>query len=460
MVRVFGHWFPSNTLFQMVFDLLLLGLCAVLGVAWLGRGEPHGVMAALPYALLFVLGMMAVNALLGLYRRDPDRSVVRTSVRVVFSFLLAAPMAYGVSGLVPGPAAWREETELAVLLALGVLVALRGYAVHGGFAPLLARRVLVLGTGAEAAVVEQSLRRSGPDVHVVGFYPVRSDEAMHVARERVLAPSPSLADAARRLEVDEIIVAVRERRSGAVPLRELLDCKLAGVRVLDLSSYFERALGQVRLDSLRASWLIFGEGFRKGPLRTVVKRLFDIVAAVLLLGLSWPLMLLSAILIVLESGLPIFYRQQRVGQGGRQFRVLKLRSMRSDAEQDGTPRWAARDDARVTRVGRALRRLRIDELPQLWNVLAGDMSLVGPRPERPHFVAQLTREIPFYAARHSLKPGITGWAQVRYRYGASVQDAAQKLQYDLYYVKNHTLFLDTVILFETVAVVLTGAGAQ
>ncbi len=216
----------------------------------------------------------------------------------------------------------------------------------------------------------------------------------------------------------------------------------------------------MRLDSLRASWLIFGDGFRQGVLRTVVKRLFDIVAASVLIVLALPLMLITAILIALEGGFPVLYQQERVGQGGRIFRVTKFRSMRTDAELDGKPRWAASNDDRVTRVGRVIRRYRIDELPQLFNVLKGDMSLVGPRPERPFFVDQLTREIPFYAARHSIKPGLTGWAQVRYHYGATLDDAAEKLQFDLYYVKNHSLFLDLVILFETVVVVITGEGAQ
>lgn len=444
----------------MVFDLVLPCLALVLTVAWLDRGDLRSVWVALPYVLLLTLGMMVVNTLLGVYQRDSDHSVARTLARVIVCFLLAAPMAYGMVSLVPRPAAWREELELAVLLALGVMVTMRGCVVHGGFAPLLSRHIMVLGTGAEAAMVGQSLMRLSPNVRIAGFYPVRSDEAIHVAHDRILTDNLSLADATRRFKVDEIIVAVRERRTDAVSIHELLECRLAGVRVLDLSSYFERALGQVRLDSLRASWLIFGEGFRQGLVRTVVKRLFDVIAATLLLGVFWPLMLLSALLIVLESGFPIFYCQERVGQGGRLFRVVKFRSMHSDAEHDGKPRWAACNDARVTRVGRVLRRLRIDELPQLYNVLKGDMSLVGPRPERPYFVTQLTREIPFYAARHSVKPGLTGWAQVRYRYGESVEDAAQKLQYDLYYVKNHTLFLDTVILFETVGVVLTGAGAR
>ena len=241
-------------------------------------------------------------------------------------------------------------------------------------------------------------------------------------------------------------------------MNDLLDCRLAGVRVLDLSSYFETALGQVRLDYLRASCLIFDEGFRHGMLRSTAKRATDICASVLLLVLCAPLMLVAALLIVLESGFPVLYRQERVGQAGKVFRIIKFRSMRVDAEGDGTPRWAASDDARVTRVGKIIRKLRIDELPQLVNVLKGEMSLVGPRPERPYFVEQLQRAIPFYAARHGVKPGITGWAQVRFRYGASIDDAGKKLQYDLYYVKNHSLLLDFIVLVETIGIVLLGKG--
>jgi sugar transferase (PEP-CTERM system associated) len=260
--------------------------------------------------------------------------------------------------------------------------------------------------------------------------------------------------------VDRIVVAVGDRRGGVLPLNQLLDCKLAGIKVLDFSSYFEQVFGQVRVDSLRASWLIFGEGFRQGTVRTSVKRAFDIVASLVLLLLAAPVMLITALLIAFESGVPILYRQERVGQGGRIFQVIKFSSMRNDAERDGKPRWATSNDNRVTRVGRTIRKLRIDELPQLFNVLKGDMSLVGPRPERPYFVEQLSEQVPFYGARHSIKPGVTGWAQVRYAYGASVEDSVQKLQYDLYYVKNHSLFLDLLIFVETIEVVLTGRGAQ
>lgn len=309
-------------------------------------------------------------------------------------------------------------------------------------------------------MVHQDLTRPlQRSVDVVGFLPVGGGERIEVEPREVLPPG-SLLDVVRNLRIDEVIVAVRERRGGVLSLRELLDCKLLGTRILDLSTFFERVQGQVRLDSLRASWLIYGDGFRQGWTRTFVKRCFDLVVGTALLLVAMPVMLVTALLIVLEDGAPIFYSQERVGRGGRPFRVIKFRSMRRDAEKDGKPRWASSNDDRVTRVGRFIRKLRIDELPQLFNVLNGDMSLVGPRPERPYFVDQLTQQIPFYAVRHCVKPGVTGWAQVRYQYGASVDDAAEKLQYDLYYVKNHSLILDTLVLFETVRVVLTGEGAH
>jgi len=227
-----------------------------------------------------------------------------------------------------------------------------------------------------------------------------------------------------------------------------------------VNTHFEKTLGQIRLGFANAGWLVFGDGFDQGLARTAVKRLFDVLCASFLIVLAAPVMVLAAIAIKLDSRGPVFYRQERVGLNGSTFQVAKFRSMRQDAEKDGQPRWASVQDDRVTRVGNFMRRMRIDELPQLFNVLSGAMSLVGPRPERPYFVEQLTEQIPFFAVRQSVKPGVTGWAQVRYQYGATVEDSIEKLQYDLYYVKNHTLFLDILILFETVAVVLTGKGAR
>ncbi|MEP6655975.1 MAG: TIGR03013 family XrtA/PEP-CTERM system glycosyltransferase [Betaproteobacteria bacterium] len=459
MVRLFSHWFPSNVVMQVAFDAILLFLTFMLAGIWLTRGDLPS-MELLPSALLFAVAMIALNSTVGLYRRDPYRTGIQTAARVVLSLLLAVPVAYAIFHLLPSGQGHQETLRFTAVAALAVLVGVRGFVAHRNDAPMFVRRVLVFGTGPEAASVEQSLRQSGPGMSIVGFYPVQNNETHAVVSERIFPDTMSLADTASVHDVHDLIVAVRERRGGALPLNQLLECKLSGVRVLDLSSYYERTLGQVRLDALHASWLIFGDGFRQGFLRTTVKRLFDIIASGLLVAIASPVMVLATLLVAIESGFPVLYRQERIGQAGRVFRVIKFRSMRTDAEDDGKPRWAAVNDERVTRVGRVLRKLRIDELPQLLNVLKGDMSLVGPRPERPFFVDTLTREIPFYAARHSVKPGVTGWAQVRYHYGSSVDDAVQKLQYDLYYVKNHTLFLDMLILFETVGVVITGKGAK
>jgi sugar transferase (PEP-CTERM system associated) len=456
LIKVFSHWLPSKTVYELLFDFFLV-VTMVLGAAWLDRDNAPALGTVALYAFAFALLTTALNRAIGFYHLDASRGLAHIVAIALVSFFLATPVAYAIFNELPTRDAPNRFLQVSALLALAAIVVIRIWAAHSSFMPVLARRVMVLGTGPEAKAVEQSLRPG--QFRVVGFYPLRGD-ATDVPPARLIPTDSPLVEIVRKLKVNEIIVAVGERRGGAMPLNELLECKLAGVRVLDLSSYFERALGQVRLDSLRASWLIFGDGFRQGLLRTIVKRIFDVAVAAILLVVTLPLMLITALLILLESGFPIFYRQERVGLAGRIIRVTKFRSMRTDAEVDGKPRWAASNDERVTRMGRFIRKYRIDELPQLVNVLKGDMSLVGPRPERPFFVEQLTQTTPFYAARHSVKPGLTGWAQVRYHYGATMDDAAKKLQFDLYYVKNHSLFLDLVVLFETVVVVVTGKGAQ
>jgi sugar transferase (PEP-CTERM system associated) len=348
----------------------------------------------------------------------------------------------------------------ALLGALVLMLINRVYVTHATPQSLMRQRVLIFGTGTRAKLVGHTLKKSDPNVDLVGYYASPNEVVTEVSAWGLLSPEKSLTDIVMEEQVDEIVVALSERRGGSMPLRELLDCKLQGVRVVDIATHFEKTLGQIRLDSVSAGWLIFGDGFNQGWVRATVKRIFDIVCALILIVVSLPIMLVAAVFILLESGGPIFYLQERVGLNGRLFNVVKFRSMRTDAEKDGKPRWATASDDRVTRVGKVIRKLRIDELPQLFSVLGGDMSLVGPRPERPFFVDKLTQEIPYFAVRQSVKPGVTGWAQVRYQYGATVEDAAEKLQYDLYYVKNHTLFLDLVVLFETVGVVLTGKGAQ
>jgi sugar transferase (PEP-CTERM system associated) len=321
-------------------------------------------------------------------------------------------------------------------------------------------RVLVLGTGSRVMKLAEYAQRNS-NHQVIGYIALQPSKH-YVPLQQVLpmAPEDSLLSVIEKYEIDQIVVAVRDRRGGGFPVRQLLECKMKGVKVTELPTFFEREYRQVMLESLNPSWMLLGDGFRQSALRNIMKRLFDLTVSGALLLLTLPIMLVAALWIYLESGLPVLYRQERVGQGGRIFTLFKLRSMKSDAEGDGTPRWARANDVRTTLVGRFIRKFRVDELPQIFNVFQGDMSFVGPRPERPFFVDRLAKQIPFYALRHSAKPGITGWAQVRYHYGASVDDAIEKLQHDLYYVKNHCTFLDIMILIATVEVVLWGKGAR
>jgi sugar transferase (PEP-CTERM system associated) len=326
----------------------------------------------------------------------------------------------------------------------------------------LKRRVLVLGAGERAESILSRLRRSADrrGFLLVGFVPM-SDSENAVPSEYRVCTGGSLKDFVEQNDIDEIVIAVDDRRRG-FPLDELLDCKMDGTEVIDILTFFEREIGKVRLDLLNPSWMIFSDGFAQDNLRESTKRSFDILAALILLLVGWPVMLLAALAIFIESGGKgsILYRQTRLGKNSESFQVLKFRSMKTDAEQDGKAQWAMQNDSRVTRVGAFMRKYRLDELPQILNVLRGEMSFVGPRPERPEFVEELSVNIPYYTERHRVKPGLSGWAQLCYPYGSSENDAFEKLQYDLYYVKNHSLLLDLSILLQTVEVVLFGKGAR
>ena len=410
---------------------------------------------------VFMLGQIAFLAVFQLYRLDRSASASRFALRVFISLALGGGMLYALFAVFPDGDGYRAALPEALLLSAAGLLLVRLTMVFGVEMDWLSHRILVLGTGPEALAVERALRdTSQSGVALLGFYPIGTNPVLAVPAERIIRSAASLEDTIQRLGVNEVIVAVQEQRGGLLPVSQLLNCRLRGIRVTDLSAFFERVTGEVPVNSLKASWLIYGDGFRQSWSRRFVKRAFDLLASITLLVLAGPVMLAAALAIYLESGGPIVFRQERVGLGGRPFLLLKFRSMRTDAEKDGVPRWAATGDPRVTRVGRFIRRTRIDELPQIFNVLTGEMSFVGPRPERPFFVSQLTEQVPYYGARHTVKPGLTGWAQVRYSYGASVEDAVRKLQYDLYYVKNHTMFLDFLILVSTFRVELTGEGVR
>jgi sugar transferase (PEP-CTERM system associated) len=324
----------------------------------------------------------------------------------------------------------------------------------------LEERILVVGTGDSARkVTRQILDQKDFAYRVIGFI---DDDARRIG-ERIVNPGiiGTPADIPRLIaehQIDRIVVGLADRR-GKFPIDELLQAKMSGVRVEDATTTYERVTGKILIDDLRPSWLIFSDGFRVSRLTRWMKRGIDLTLSVLLAVVAAPFMLLTAIAVALESGFPVLYCQERVGENGRAFTLCKFRSMRTDAEKGGQPVWATDGDDRVTRVGRFIRATRLDELPQLWNVVRGDMSFVGPRPERPFFVAELSKEIPFYQQRHAVKPGITGWAQVKYRYGSSIEDATEKLRYDLYYIKHLSIFFDLTIVFDTVKVVLFRKGA-
>ncbi|HEX5489091.1 MAG TPA: TIGR03013 family XrtA/PEP-CTERM system glycosyltransferase [Rhodanobacteraceae bacterium] len=399
-----------------------LGLYQVhLRAGWLGRLSRQGV--------AFVLGGVVLTVL---YYAYPDAYVGRgvLSIALVFGYLVVA--------------LWR-------MLFLTFVDA-----------DLFKRRVIMLGAGERVAAVVRKMRRRTDQrgFKIVGYVPVGNDP-VSVPSASLQFPDRPLCPWLVRLGVDEIVVGPDDRR-GTLPVEALLECKQRGMAVTELADFVEREAGTIKMDLTNPSWLVFSNGFNTSPVRRTVKRAFDVAMALLVLALSWPLMLLTALAIRMESGpgAPILYYQERIGENGRTFSVIKYRSMRIDAERDGVPRWATRNDDRVTRVGWFIRKTRLDELPQLWNVLRGDMSIIGPRPERPQFVDDFNSRIRYYPLRHCVKPGLTGWAQLRYPYGSSLEDAEEKLKFDLFYVKNHNFVFDLAILVQTVEVVLFGRGAR
>ncbi len=473
MIRVFRHYLPVSLVVLGFAELLIL--CVAMYVAVLIRfwglsAEDIKVLGMLqtvgpvypvyPKALTFAIVMAIVMVAMGLYRRNFLRASWQY-VRVIASFILGFALVTIIFYIIPNLFLGRGVFILTFLLAFGGIMVARllfnQFTGHKG----MKKRVLVLGAGTRAAKVhaleQDSKGRQG--FKVIGYLPLKGGHQF-VDKNKIIHEPGSIYSIVDKYQIDEIVVGVRDRRDGGLPVDQVLQCKVRGIPVIDLSTFFERETGHVQLQSLNPSWIIFSDGFVQGSVRDVTKRLFDVFASCLLLFLTLPLMLVTAIAIPLESRGPVLYRQERVGQGDKSFQVLKFRSMRADAEKDGRPQWAGKNDSRITRIGAIIRKLRVDELPQILNVLRGEMSFVGPRPERPFFVEQLAQQIPYYIYRHNVKPGITGWAQICYPYGASVEDSIEKLQYDLYYVKNHSLFLDMIILFQTIQVILFGQGAR
>ncbi len=461
MFRLFKHYIPNAVLLLGLLDFVLLIVSGELG--WIARAWQIGIslgtiqqrwLPLLIFAALVQTAMIAV----GVYGPDALRSMRYAGARLLVAISLGIIALSAVYFMLPGHTLWRSNLLYAMFISIALLLVIRF--LLGGLLGTAAfrRRVLVLGAGSRADRLRKLGDRPEAGFVIVGFvgmsaHPPVIAEAIH--RDAIA----NLTRHVENLGVSEVVLALEERRN-ALPLKDLLRIKTTGVHVNEFSTFLERETGRVDLDTVNPSWLIFSDGFSSGQMVSrAIKRGFDIVASLILLMLSAPVVLIFAVLIKLDSPGPAFFRQVRVGLFGQDFSLVKLRSMRLDAEAGGA-QWAAKADPRITRIGRLIRKLRIDELPQAWTVLKGEMSFVGPRPERPEFVSDLEEKLPFYAERHMVKPGITGWAQINYPYGASIEDSRHKLEYDLYYAKNYSPFLDVLILLQTLRVVLWNEGAR
>lgn len=444
---------------------VVIVVIAVLFSAWLrflNEHEAHLAFAeyAPARALLVAIFLTGSMAAFGLYQVHVRHSRMDFLLRFVLSFAFGGMALVVLYYVVPQAYIGRGVLAMSLAFAAVGIIVVRLLSFSLFRTDVLKQRILVLGAGNNADLINTRMRRKADrsSFVVVGFVPVKG-HALVVREDLLVHAEVPLHELVEQLQVDELVIAPDERRGG-LPMEDMLQCVQQGVNVIDLSTFFEREAGMVQLNVVDPSWLVFSGGFDYSTPRRLSKRFFDLLAASALLVVAWPLMLVTALAVWLESGGPILYSQIRVGERGQEFKLTKFRSMRVDAEKDGVARWASKEDDRSTRVGRFIRKTRLDELPQLFAVLRGHMSFVGPRPERPHFVNLLSDEIRYYGVRHCVKPGLTGWAQLRYPYGASVRDAEEKLKFDLFYVKNHGLVFDLMILLQTVEVVLFGRGAR
>lgn len=459
MVRVFGHSLPIPPLILALVESVLLSL--LLYAITRPLGNEYFETEAGMMALCVVMSLSAITAMLAVGLYAPETLLDRrgTIGRALVAVMLAAPLTFLVTLIFhawSGPlydlgSYWRVEAALIWLLCLSFTRAIFS---RISDLTIFRRRVLVVGSGSRALKIER-LAANGA---VAPFMPVAFINAcgdLRLVKSSICdagSDDHTIERMARDHRARKIVVATDDRRG--LPVKQLLRCRLSGIEVIDYLAFYERETGRVDLDALQPSWFILSDEFRFGPVSEFIKRSFDLIASCLMLALVFPVLVITALAIKLDSRDPIFYRQERVGRHGCPFVLLKFRSMRIDAEREGAPMWAQPNDTRVTRVGAFIRKFRIDELPQLLNVLRGHMSVVGPRPERPFFVQHLGQVVPFYGERHVVRPGITGWAQINYPYGASIEDARQKLSYDLYYLKKRTLFLDFAILIQTARVIL------
>lgn len=463
MVKLFGHPIPRALQVLLLAEFGLLVLAIEVGAAVrlaLAGLDPWGMAGSVGTIATFVVVCMTSMLAFGLYERDCCRDVKQSAVRLLVALLAAIAVMALIFYVLPELSIWRSISFYSINFAFVFILIARFVFLKVADLERFKRPVLVIGTGDQAAQIGRMAdEETGHSYRVVKYVRMSKDKP-HVENYIDRKDREDLLAIATETNAQEVVLAMRERRGG-LPIRELLKCRMAGLRVSDLPTFLERETGRLDLDVMQPSWLVFADGFEMSQgINRFLKRIFDIAASLLLIFFSLWLLIPAAILVKLTSPGPIFYRQERVGANGNTFFLFKFRSMRNDAEKDGVPQWAQEGDPRVTPVGKVIRATRIDEIPQILNVLRGEMSFVGPRPERPFFVEQLREEIPYFDERHIVKPGITGWAQINYPYGASMEDARRKLEYDLYYVKNFTVLLDLAILIQTVKVVVWQNGVR
>lgn len=457
MIRLFNVYYPVRTLVLLIGEALIVWTSFLLGAVYAFRQDSYLVLnyegGYLKILVVTVLVLLCSHWF-DLYDTARLNSRGELYFRLLMVPGLLAFVLAGVSYVRPDYLLGNGSSAIGLLI---LTVALFGWRI--GFTwliqlPILIERVYVVGTGERAQRLVQGLRQN-PEIGVEIVSWTGKLEGP-LTRESVAV---HLMEIVRKQKVHRVIVAMPDRR-GTIPMQELLDLRMQGVKIEEAASWLERISGKIEVENLYPSWLVFGEGFRRSPVFRLVRRGVSIVISLVGLIFALPLLPLIALAVRLDSEGQVLYKQRRVGKGGRTFNVLKFRTMRADAEALGGPQWSGNNDPRVTRVGRFLRSSRLDEIPQLWCVLKGDMAFVGPRPERPEFVEWLSKEIPYYSVRHMVRPGLTGWAQVKYKYGSTVEDAREKLQYDLYYIKNASIGLDLLIMFQTIKTVLLRRGAE